>query len=93
MNINKTELDYKNTMALLVFFYISMVFADMAFLSKLRHTGRLLGIKTSAWKMLYASSSAIYTILTMVHLAYRKDKIMMIKKYITSTMPNMPKMR
>lgn len=93
MNINKTELDYKNTMALLVFFYISMVFADMAFLSKLRHAGSLLGIKTGTWKTLYASSSVIYTMLTLVHLAYRKDKIMLIKKYLMATMPSAPKMR
>ncbi len=73
-------IDYKNTMAMLVFFGLTAAFADAMLLSKLRRAGSFLGLKTGSWIALYTAASTAFMGLTMIHLAYRKDRIIFIKE-------------
>lgn len=78
--MNKTMLDYKNTMAMLAFFSLTAAFADAAIISRLRHAGAFLGLRTGFWKAMYSASGLIFMGLVLAHIAYRKDKIMFIKE-------------
>ncbi len=73
-------LDYKNTMAMLAFFGLKAIFADAMIMSKLRRTGTFLGVRSGLWKAMYTATGAIFTGMVLAHLAYRKDKIMLIKE-------------
>lgn len=78
--MNKAMLDYKNTMAMLAIFGLKAVFTDAMLISKLRQTGSFLGLRTGAWKAMYSTASLAFMMLTLYHLIYRKDKIMLIKE-------------
>jgi hypothetical protein len=94
--MNKAELDYKNTLALIALFYVSMFFADALLVSKLRHSGSFLRVPTKVWSTLHTLTGTAFSSLVLAHMAYRKDKIALIKKYFMPNapqMPHIPKMR